>query len=167
MSISGVVNKDAATGKALTSEVNALVPSNNLSDVSNAATALANLGGIGGNAVQVLSTTTGIDAKTVADTILYTVPGGKTLVVTDAKVRPTSVVGFVTAGSAGIGSAVSGDIVAGGVMTGVTNTSTGFDLYPTLKFALVTAGNTVKFNLTTGAVATTFIVSVDLLGYLI
>ena len=39
---------------------------------------------------RVLSTTTGIDAKTIATTNLYTVPTGKTAVVTEAVIRVTA-----------------------------------------------------------------------------
>ncbi len=45
---------------------------------------------LGENAVTKLATVTGIDAKTVAATTLYTVPAGKTLIVDHIVIRVTS-----------------------------------------------------------------------------
>ena len=68
----------------------------------------------------VLSRTTGIDLKTVAATNLYTVPTGKTAIITEILVRITVASGFSIAATAGVGVAAGeADIMAAIALTGL------------------------------------------------
>lgn len=114
-------------------------------------------------AITKLSTTTGIDAKTAASTLLYTVPTGKTLIISKVVVRTPSAT------------------LAGGTSYGVTNFRAGVDLstmttattdYMVIRGADVTkytasvAGTAIYFVVTTGSTGAATVV-VDLFGYLV
>lgn len=116
----------------------------------------------------ILSTTTGINAKTVANTALYTVPGGKTAIVTGYVVRVTAASAVTVGASAGVGNAAgTNNIAASQAMAALVATD---DLYAWPIVAAsktATATNSVYFNLGTGATGTSQTVAVDLIGYLI
>lgn len=120
-----------------------------------------------GNSPQVLSTTTGINAKTAASTTLYTVPTGRTLVVTDCIVRVTAASSITAGPSASITASTSGTIFASSAMTGLTATPQLF-AYPTSGISVTaSAGETIAFVVGTGATGTSQTVAVDLIGYLL
>lgn len=130
---------------------------------STAEDARVNLGAIG-----ILSTTTGIDGTSAATTNLYTVPSGKTAIITDAIVRLTTVAGFVSVGTAGIGIAAGeDDIYASQALTGLDLTTEHFQFTALGTKASAAATNVIKFGIDVGYVATTATLSIDLLGYLI
>lgn len=125
----------------------------------------------GGGAVveQKLSTTTGIDGTAVATTNLYTVPSGKTAVITRAVVRVTTATAITVAGTAGIGIAAGeDDIFNSTTLTGITTTTSAFMFSNTFgKFQLGAATNVIKFGIDTGYTATVATLAVDLFGYLL
>lgn len=120
----------------------------------------------------ILSTTTGINAKTVANTALYTVPTGKTCVVTGYVVRATAGVSITNGPSAGVGNtAGTSNIAASQGMTALSGTatvgSTSVFAWPIVGMSTYTsAAAVIYFNLGTGATGTSMTIAVDLIGYL-
>lgn len=131
---------------------------------STAENARINLGSIG-----ILSTTTGIDGKTIATTNLYTVPSGKTAVITDAIVRVTTADTITVVGTAGIGIAAGeADIFAAAALTGLDTTTECFRFSNALStYATGAATNVIKLGIDVGYTATTATLAVDLIGYLL
>lgn len=120
-----------------------------------------------GKAPGIISTTTGIDGKTVANTVLYTVPAAKTLIITGFVLRATAATAITVGPSAGIGN-ISGtsNIFAAGT-TAVTTTSTIYGLSLTGASVLTVAAGTIYFNLTVAATGTSETLAVDIIGYLL
>lgn len=124
------------------------------------------------NAVTKLATITGINAKTVAVTTLFTVPPGKTLVVVEIVTR-------ITAWVAGAGGAVTcsfggnpanyNDYLVGAAQP-VGAAAIAWSNWAAAKTALpmpYAAAINFSMNITTGSTATTETWAVDLFGYLI
>lgn len=114
------------------------------------------------NAITKLSTTTGVDMKTAASTLIYTVPTGKTLIISHVTVRTPSAT------------------LAGGTSYGVTNFRAGVDLSSmttattdsmtirgadVTKYTVSVAGTAIYFVVTTGSTGAATAV-IDLFGYL-
>lgn len=118
-------------------------------------------------ATNILATITGINAQSVANTLLYTVPTGKTLIVTGYNVRVTAATAITTGASAGLGNvAGTNNISASQAMTTLTTLLATF-MWPIVGISLATASaGTIYFNLGTGAIGTSQTIQVDLLGYL-
>jgi len=115
----------------------------------------------------VLSTTTGIDGKTVANTSLYTVPTGKTAIITGYVTRCTAATAITVGVSAGIGNiAGTNNIFASGA-SGITTTSQIFGNSLSGTSILTPAAGVIYYNLGTAATGTSQTLSVDLIGYLI
>jgi hypothetical protein len=111
-----------------------------------------------------ISTITGIDAKTVASSALYTVPTGKTLVITKYIVRCTAATSITAGMSASLTStgSYSSSFFGFSSLTDVgmfmkDDTGTG-------PRYVLNAGETVSFTINTGATGTSQIVAVDLFG---
>jgi hypothetical protein len=116
----------------------------------------------------ILSTTTGIDAKIVATTNLYTVPVGKTAVITSAVIRVTVADTITVVPTVGIGIAAGEtDIFASTALTGLDATTKVFRFDAIGTYVAGAAGNVIKLGIDTGATATTMTISVDLIGYLL
>lgn len=124
------------------------------------------------NAISKLATVTSINAKTTGATTLYTVPVGKTCVLTSVSVRVTA----FTEGSKVTqcafqvgGNATSYDdfYVAGGVTIAAVNQTA--QAYPTVETAypIYAAESLIKINITTGSDADVETWAVDVFGYLI
>lgn len=121
--------------------------------------------------VPVLSTTSNIDLKTAAATNLYTVPAGKTLIVTEIVLRVTAASGFAAGCTLSIGkSAAYTEWLAATAMTGLSaignyrllsNSAAG------LVYNVFAAGDVIALNVTIGATATTLTATAELQGYLI
>ena len=115
----------------------------------------------------VLSITTGIDAKTTGTTNLYTVPTGKTAVITEAYVRCTSATAITIAGTAGIGVwAGESDMFASQVLTGLL----GLWRFRMIDPWFSVVGNSdevIKLGIDVWAIWTSMTIAVDLIGYLI
>lgn len=125
-----------------------------------------------GNAVTRLATVTGIDAKTVAQTTLYTVPAGFTMI-------PIAVVIRVTAFTAG-GKTTQAVASFGGnaatyddFINSQTYTVAAVDTFQldeaaeTTELAVQAAADVFKIAIEVGSDATTETWSCDLLGYLV
>lgn len=115
-----------------------------------------------------LSTTTGIDGKAVANTALYTVPGGKTAIITAATIRCSAATAITVGASAGIGN-ISGtsNIFSSTAMTTFTTTTQCFQFAAVGVSVITAATGQIFLNIGTGATGTSQTLSVDLLGYLI
>lgn len=113
----------------------------------------------------VLSIVSGINAKTVGSTLIYTVPSGKIAVITGAIVRCTSATSITTGPVADIG-VTAGDIYPSTAITALTNTTKTFG-YSTVGMSTQPgAGSLINFNINTGAVGTSQTLEISLLGYL-
>lgn len=129
------------------------------------------MGDIAQNAITRLATVTGIDAKTIATTTLYTVPAGKTLIPTQVIVRVTA---FTVGGKAvqavasfGGNSATYDDFV-----NSVTHTVAAAGVFLVNNAAATAqtvqaAADVFKLSIETGSDATTETWAVDLFGYLV
>jgi len=122
--------------------------------------------------IALISTTTGIDAKTVATTGLYSVPTGKTLIPMFVVIRVTS---FTAGGKAvqavasfGGNSATYDDFI-----NSVTYTVANQDFFQTdgpadsSEVTVQAAGDSFRISIETGSDATTETWAVDLFGYLV
>lgn len=120
------------------------------------------------SSVGILATVAGINAKTVANTALYTVPTGKTAVITGATIRCTAATAITIGPSLGIGN-VSGtnNIFASSVITGLTSTTTSFGFSFVGMSVVTTAAGIIYCNLGNGSTGTSQTISVDLIGYLV
>ena len=117
---------------------------------------------------RLLSTTTGIDAKTTGTTNLFTVPTGRSCVVTRAVVRVTVADTVTVVPAMGIGIAAGeDDIFTSTTLTGVTVTTDLFHFSATAKTKVGAATEVIKLGIDTGATATTMTIAVDLYGYLV
>lgn len=111
-----------------------------------------------------LATVAGINAKTIANTLLFTVPGGKTCVVTAYAVRCTAASAITVGPSASIGTTAGGnDIAASQTMTALTGTTNDF-VWPIVGMSKVSTAS-VYFNLGTASTGTSQTIAVDLIGY--
>lgn len=116
----------------------------------------------------VLSTITGINAKSVANTALYTVPTGKTAIITGYSVRCSAASAITIGASAGIGNvAGTNNISASQTMTTLTTTTSTFQWQVTGASIITAAAGQIFFNLGTGATGTSQTLVVDLIGYLV
>lgn len=119
-------------------------------------------------ATGVLSTTTGIDAKTIATTDLYTVPAAKTAVILGAIVRCTAATAVITPPTLGVGTNGTQDnMFASVALTGLTSTWNSYNMLSIGVTALGNATEVIKLGIDTWATATTMTLSIDLIGYLL
>lgn len=123
------------------------------------------------NAITRLVTVPDIDAKMVAITALYTVPAGKTLIVTDVVIRVTS---FTAGGKTiqAVASFGSNAATYDDYLNSVTYTVAADDraIHDTLLDAaspVYTAGASFRISIETGSNATTEVWAVDVFGYLV
>lgn len=116
-----------------------------------------------------LATVTGINAKTTGTTALYTVPAGKTAILTNAVVRCTAATAITNGPTASIGVTASSysDIYASANIVALTTTSQAFGYSSVGMFAQALTTNVITLNITAAATGTSQTVSVDIMGYLI
>jgi hypothetical protein len=107
----------------------------------------------------------GINLKTVANTALYTVPAGKTCLITQALVNCTAATAITVAATAGVGVA-SGDIYAAVVLTGLTATTKCWGWSTQGLIVNVAAASVINFNVTGAATGTSQTADVYLYGQL-
>lgn len=121
-------------------------------------------------AVTRLATITGIDAKAVAITTLYTVPAGKSLVVTDVVIRCTAfTVGAKTiqaVASFGGNFATYDDYLNSVTYTIAAAARAIRDTVLDAAYPIYAAGSTFRLSIETGSDATTETWAVDVFGYL-
>lgn len=119
-------------------------------------------------APKILSTTTGINAKTIANTALYTVPTGKTAIITYYVVRVSAATAITVGPAAGIGNvAGTNNIGASQAMNLLISTTSTFQWGIDGMSVLTVAAGVVYFNLGTAATGTSETITVDLAGYLL
>lgn len=117
-----------------------------------------------------LATVDSINLKTAGQTPLYTVPAGKSLVVTSLILRTTNVSGFLTPATVRVGITPNFDgFIAATALTNVDTVGEAVNLasVSTLIYKVFVAGDVVNLDVTIGATGTTVTGSVDLIGYLL
>lgn len=119
------------------------------------------------NTDNILSTISGIDAKVIAITDLYTVPTDKTAVITSAVIKTESIIAISGVPTVGIGRNVTqDDIFFPTALTGLTSTSA--FIFPSIgTIALANPGETIRLGIDVAAIGTQMIINVALSGYLI
>ncbi len=120
------------------------------------------------SSVGILSTTTGIDAKTVATTNLYTVPVGKTAIITGIDILVTAATAVAVPPTVGVGIAAGEDDIFNPTsLTGLDSTTELYRGVPLGTFVKGNAADVIKLGIDVGATATTMTITVILLGYLV
>ena len=118
----------------------------------------------------VLSVTSSVSLKTVPGTppTLYTVPTGRTAIITDCMLSPTTATAAVGDSVAGIGVAAGeDDIFSSQTLTGLNATTQQFKFLSTGVAVKALTGTAIKFGLDTGDTGTDLVADVYLIGYLI
>lgn len=116
----------------------------------------------------VLNTVTGIDGKAVAATTLYTVPTGRTAIITGATIRATVATAITVEPAMGIGVAAGeSDMFASTTLTGFTTTAKVWNFVATGLSVVGNAADVIKLGIDTGSTGTTHTLAADLIGYLI
>jgi hypothetical protein len=111
-----------------------------------------------------LATISGINAKTVGSTALYTVPAGRTAIITGVYVHCTAATGITVGASADVG-VIPGDIYSAMTINAITLNKV-FQ-YPTGGTSTAaTAGQVINFNLNTAATGTSQTLAVTIIGFL-
>lgn len=112
---------------------------------------------------------TGIDAKTVANTLAYTNPSlTANIILTNAVVRCTAASAVTVGPTVGVGtSAGTSDIFAATGINALTATSKIFGFGLVGMAVLVPPGGTIYINVTGSATGTSQTIAVDLRGYFI
>lgn len=115
-----------------------------------------------------LSTTTSINAKATGTTNLYTVPSGRTAIITKAIVVPTAVTSITQGPVLGIGVAAGeDDIFSSTQLTGLTATTKVYAFDAIGTYVAAAATEVIKLGIDTVASGTSMTLSVYLFGYLI
>lgn len=127
-----------------------------------------NISPIWSNGEVVLSTTTGINAKNIATTSLYTVPVGKTAIITGAIIRVIASSAITIVPTLGVGIAVGeDDIFSSTSLTGLDDVTKVYKFTSAGTYAIGQSADIIKLGIDVGATATTMTIAVDLIGYLI
>lgn len=126
-----------------------------------------------GNAPVLLASVSGINAKTVANTSLYTVPTSKTAIITAAIVRCTAATAITNGPTLSMGrnSASFNDIFASTAINALTNAGPGagsmFGFSTIGMSALAAATDVVSVAITNASTGTSQTIAIDLIGYLV
>lgn len=115
----------------------------------------------------ILSRTTGINAFTTGNTTLFTVPTGKTAIITRAIVRVSAATAVTNGPTASVGGTATADVFASTALTALNATTKMFTFSQVGMSTLVPASTTVKLNISVAATGTSETLAVDLIGYLI
>lgn len=115
---------------------------------------------------EVISTTTAINAKTVANTLLYTVPTGKTFTLLGVVLRTTATTGGATGPSVNVFTSTAGDLYATQAIGATSAVGQCFIFPNTGVVPSVPAAGTVNLGITVGGTSTTETVQADVIGYL-
>lgn len=115
----------------------------------------------------VLSQTSGIDAKIVATTALYTVPAGKTAVITAATIRCTAASSVSGGPTLGIGVAAGeADIFASTALTGMTTTANVWGFQASGLAVSAATAAVIKCGVDVSSTGVSQTLAIDLIGYL-
>jgi hypothetical protein len=117
--------------------------------------------------MQVLSETVNVALTSVASTLLYTVPGGKSLVVEAVVLRVVQADTVTAEATAGVGSNAARDnVFASQFLTGLDAIGLYYLFPPGGTQAELTTGQSIYLGVDVAAVATALVVEVDLIGRL-
>jgi len=112
-----------------------------------------------------LALVSGVDGKAVAVTSLYTVPAGKTAIIFDVVLVPTTATAITAPPTAGVGIAAGeDDIFASQILTGLLAVGNAWRFPSGGKFQIATAGQIVKLGIDTGATGTTLTLDAHVIG---
>ncbi len=115
----------------------------------------------------ILSTTTSINAKATGTTTLYTVPAGKTAVITGAVIRCTAATSITVGPTLGIGVAANeDDMFASTALTALTTTAKIYGFSLVGMSVLGNAGDVIKVGCDAASTGTSQTIAIDLIGYL-
>lgn len=109
----------------------------------------------------------GIDAKTVATTNLFTVPTGKSFIVTKAVVRVTAASAVTVGPTFGIGIAAGEDDIVASASAALTVADTYDLVLPKVGAVVALTGQIIKLGIDVAATGTSMTLAVDLSGYLV
>jgi hypothetical protein len=131
---------------------------------------VAQSGGGGGTSYAVLGSASGIDAKATGNTLIYTVPAGKSLIPAFVQIRITALTGGSGAGPVAAlgGNSTSYDDILGGqyIPTSTNNTTRIMKIRDSF-VPVYGAGSTIYLRISAGSDATTETWTVYLIGFLI
>lgn len=123
---------------------------------------------VGTQPVPVILSVTSVDLATVGTTNLYTVPTGRSLIVTDVFLKATTATSANGDASGGVGVAAGeDDIVASQTLTGLNATTETFRMIHGGIFYTAVAADVVKFGVDIADTGTALVADVYLVGYLI
>lgn len=115
-----------------------------------------------------LSTTTGIDGKAIANTALYIVPAGKTAIIVRYVVRVSAATAITTGPAAGIGNVAGTNNISASQAMNVLTSTTSIFIWDVLGQSISTAAaGVIYYNQGTGATGTSETLTIDLMGYLV
>ncbi len=115
-----------------------------------------------------LASVSGINAKTVANTTLYTPAAGKTCVVTCVVIRPTLATAITNGPTIGIGTnATPSNIFASTALTALTSTSVAFNFNAPGILTLSTNTAPALLGVNAAATGTAMTISADVWGYIL
>jgi hypothetical protein len=119
-------------------------------------------------AVSPILSVTSVDFKVVATTNLYTVPVGKTCIILDTVIRPTSLTAPVGDAMVGVGIAAGeDDIFASQTLTGMTTLTSRYKFPSNGTSRIGVAGEIIKLGVDVADTGTALVGDVTVLGYLI
>lgn len=115
-----------------------------------------------------LATVTGINAGTVANTALYTVPAGRTAVITGIVVRCTAASAVTSGPNIGVGNvAGTNNIFASATLAALTTTSAIYSFGFAGMSVSTAAAGIIYGNISTAFTGTSQTIAIDVMGYLI
>lgn len=116
-----------------------------------------------------LATVDSIDLKTIAATNLYTVPAGKTVIITEIVLRITAVNTFISGATISVGKSASYNEWLVATAMGALSATNQFRLLSHSAAGLIyqsfAAAEVVALSVTVGATSTTLTASADVYGY--
>lgn len=124
-------------------------------------------GGWVNHAEGLVARVTGIDAKTTGTTNIYTVPTGKTFVVTKIVVRVTAATSITVGATYGFGIAANEDDIVASAVVALTANNTYAVLLPKTGAVIGQSTNVIKIGIDGAATGTSQTLAVDLFGYIL
>jgi hypothetical protein len=116
-----------------------------------------------------LSSIASIDLTTTGTTSLYTVPTGRSAIITAVIIRPTTATAANADGAISVGTNAStyDDIIANTTLTGLDSTTEHYVATPGGVSHTAAAAEVITFQVDTAETGTALIVTVDVIGYLL
>lgn len=113
-----------------------------------------------------IATLTGINAKSVANTLAYTNSTGNTIIVTSATIRCTAATAITVGPTIGVGTAAgTSDIFAATALSALTTTTTTYGFSFVGMSVKVPNGGTIYINVTNASTGTSQTVAADIIAY--